>query len=103
MRRRTTRMTQEQLNVKVLAEAHEFQKPVVLDLMARRWEISSVSYSPKSGARVIVLRHQGNSRSGIVVYPDGSGSRAEGKVSWNWDRVERAAEATVPAGQSAFS
>jgi hypothetical protein len=90
-------MTQEQLTVKALAEAHPFQKAAMLDLMAKRWRVNSVNYHPRTGARLVVMRHEGDSRAGIAVYPDGSGARSSSPtVKWDWSRVERAAEAVVP-------
>lgn len=96
-RRRTIRLTQTDLNAEALRQAHEFQRIALEELFTHDWRASCVSTHPRTGARVIVMRHAKDSSIGAAVYPDGSFGRSKTPtVKWDWDRAARAATATIP-------
>ena len=95
-RRRTTRMTQEGLTAAALAQAHKFQKLAVMKLLGSRWHVQSVSFHPRTGDRMIVMRHDGDGKAGAACYPNGAVDRRSGTISWSWQRVADAATATQP-------
>jgi hypothetical protein len=99
MTRRTTRHSQDDLNQIALAKAHKFQRVAVESLLALGWRVNLVTASAK-GNRVIVMRLASDSAVGCAVYADGSWARSpskhNGTVKWDWDRCNRAAEATEP-------
>lgn len=96
MRRRITRMTQEDLTASALSQAHPFQKLAVLEMMAKRFRVNSVTFHPVTRARLIVMRHEGDSKAGAAVYPNGAVSRQNGTIRWDWKRVADSATATIP-------
>src|SRR5581483_3130418 len=97
MARRINRYPQAQLNALALQDAHPFQKIAVESLMAHNWRVSLVSSSPRYGNRVIVMRHNNDSKIGCAVYPDGSFGRSKTPtVKWDWTRCDNAATATIP-------
>ncbi len=97
MRRRTIRLTQTDLNNEALRVAHPFQKIALEELFQHDWRASCVSTDPRSGARVIVMRHAKDSSIGAAVYPDGSFGRSKTPtVKWDWTRAANAAQATIP-------
>lgn len=97
MRRRTHRLTQEDLNARALQVAHEFQRVALEELFEHNWQASCVSYHPRTGDRVVVMRHKNDAKIGAAVYPDGSFGRSKTPtVRWDWDRCARAATATIP-------
>lgn len=96
MRRRTTRMTQEDLTASALAQAHPFQKVALMELLAKRFRVNLVSYHPRTRDRMIVVRHEGDPKVGFAVYPNGAAVRQNGTIKWDWKRVEDSAGATIP-------
>jgi hypothetical protein len=96
MRRKMVRMTQESLTVSALQTHHDFQKEAVLKMIAKRYRVNSVNYHPKNGAILITMRHEGDSKSGCAVFPNGAVSRQNGTIKWDWKRVADSSEATIP-------
>lgn len=96
MRRRVQRYSQETLNVLALQQAHPFQKQAVLLMIAKRFHINSVNVHPRTGDKLITMRHEGDSKVGCAVYPNGAVSRQNGTIKWDWQRVVDAASATIP-------
>lgn len=96
MRRRTTRMTQEALTASALATPHAFQKAAILLMIAKRFRVNSINYHPRTGDALVTMRHEGDSKAGCAVYPNGAVSRQNGTIKWDWKRVEDSATATVP-------
>jgi len=96
-RRRITRLPYSVLKAEALDRAHEFQKIAITSLFEHDWFVSCVAYHPRSGNRVIVMRHGKDSSIGCAVYPDGSFARSKTPtVKWDWQRCENAATATIP-------
>jgi WD40 repeat protein len=97
MTRRTTRLTPEDLTAEALRRAHPFQRIALESLMAHDWRVSCVSFHPRTGDRVVVMRHSKDSSIGCAVYPDGSFGRSKTPtVKWDWKRCADAATATIP-------
>lgn len=96
MRRRIVRMTQEALTVSALQTSHAFQKAAILKMIAARWRISSVNYHPTTGDHLITMRHEGDSKAGCAIYPNGAVARQNGTIKWDWKRVADSATATIP-------
>jgi hypothetical protein len=96
MRRRTIRLSQADLNASALRQAHEFQRVAVQSLLDADWNVSSITPSAK-GNRMITMRHAKDGTVCTAVYPDGSWARSKTPtIKWEWSRVDRQAEATVP-------
>ena len=96
MRRRIVRMTQEQLTVSGLRQAHTFQKQAILQMIAKRFHINSVNIHPRTGDVLITMRFDGDTKVGAAVYPNGAVSRQNGTIKWDWKRVADSATATIP-------
>lgn len=97
MARRTTRLPQEVLTSEALHRAHEFQRIALESLLAHDWRVSCVAFHPRTGDRVIVMRHNKDNAIGCAVYPDGSFGRSKSPtVKWDWKRCADAATATIP-------
>lgn len=96
MRRRTIRVSQDDLTCSALATRHAFQKAAIIKMIAARWHVVRVSYHPRTGDVLVMMRHDGDSNAGCAVYPNGAVSRQNGTIKGDWKRVEDAATATIP-------
>jgi hypothetical protein len=95
-RRRTIRMTQDDLRASALATRYPFQKLAIMEMLAKRFEVQAIQYHPRSGNPLVYMRHIGDSKLGAAVYPNGAVSRQNGTIKGSWQRVEDAASATIP-------
>jgi hypothetical protein len=96
MRRRIARVSQSELTANALQTQHAFQKTAILKMIAMRYHVHSVNYHPTRGDRLITMRHDGDSKAGCAVFPNGAVSRQNGTIRWDWKRVADAADATIP-------
>lgn len=96
MRRRTVRMSQDQLTASALRTPHEFQKAAILKLIAGRFHVNSINPHPTSGDLLVTMRHDGDPKAGFAVYPNGAASRQNGTIKWDWKRVVDSTMATIP-------
>lgn len=96
-RRRTIRLSQEDLTYSGANTVHPFQREAVAHMLQYDWDVSGVHRDGR-GNTLVVMRHRKDSSCGAAVYPDGSFVRsATPTVKWNWNRVADAASATIPA------
>jgi hypothetical protein len=96
MRRRAIRMSQDQLTANALATASAFQKIALLKLIEKNFHINSINPHPYTGDLLVTMRHNGDSKCGFAVYPNGAASRQSGTIKWDWKRVADSAMATIP-------
>lgn len=96
MRRRTVRMSQDDLTTSALQTPHAFQKAAILKMIGMRFRVNSVNHHPRTNDRLITMRHEGDSKAGCAVYPNGAVARQNGTIKWDWKRVADSAEATIP-------
>lgn len=96
MARRYIRMTQEDLNRSALAQATQFQKAALMKMMLARWRVSSINPSPHCAGVMITIRHEADSKAGAAIYCNGSVSRQNGTIKWDWKRLADSYLATIP-------